>query len=145
MGAGDHETTALWREIDALLADTRAARPLDQSDALLDLDRVADVEAAPCLHELARALDGWDGRLLLRAPDDALAPEVRAGDRLVIAPGAAAGDGALVVAVAAGALTVRRLRAREGRAWLEAGSRAPLALGPLVAILGVVVELRRAV
>ncbi|MGN6757289.1 MAG: hypothetical protein ACTHMJ_12985 [Thermomicrobiales bacterium] len=145
MGAGEPELSAFWHEIDELLAGACVARPLQQADALLDLDRVPCNAAAPFLHALVRALDGWDGRLLLRAPDDAFAPEVRTGDRLVIAPEVAASDGYLVVVFAGGALTLRRLRVRSGQDWLEAGSLAPLALGPVVAILGVGVVLRRAV
>jgi hypothetical protein len=144
MDASESELTPLWREIDGLLAGARVVCPLQQSDALLDLDRVPSDASVLLLHALACALDGWDGHLLLRAPDDTLAPAVRAGDRLVIAPEGAAGDGDLVVIFAAGALTLRRLRVRAGQEWFEAGSLVPIALGPLVAILGVVVELRRA-
>ena len=144
MTAGERSLSALWHDIDSLLARARTSRPLQQSDALLDLDRLPGDAATPLLEKLARAMDGWEGRLLLRAADDALAPEVRAGDQLVIDPAIAACDCHLVVAFAAGALTPRRLRARAGQNWLEAGSIAPVALGPLVAILGVVIELRRA-
>ena len=144
MAAGEHEMSILWQEIAALLSYARVSCPLDQPDALLDLDRLPGGAAVPLLEKLARAMAGWDGRLVLRAPDDALAPEVLTGDRLVIDPEIAAYGGQLVVAFAGGVLTLRRLRVREGQHWLEAGLSAPPALGPLVAILGVVVELHRA-
>ena len=144
MTAGEQGPAALWRDIDALLARAREERPLHQSDTLLDLDRLGRGNGVPFLEILARAVDGWDGRLLLSATDDSLAPDVRPGDRLVIDAEIETRDGSLVVAFADGALTIRRLHVRGGRHWLEAGQHAPIPLGPLVAIVGVVVELRRA-
>jgi hypothetical protein len=144
MSAGEKELTTLWCEIDSLLARARAARPLHQSDALLDLDRLTANAAMPLLERLARAVDGWDGRLLLSATDDTLTPEVNTGDRLVIDPEREAKDGSLVVAFANSGLVVRRLRMRAGRQSLEADGQATIPLGPLVALVGVVVELRRA-
>jgi SOS-response transcriptional repressor LexA len=88
-------------------------------------------------------MEGWDGRLLLTATDDGLAPDIRLGDRLVIDAAADARDGDCVVAFAGGALLIRRWRVRAGEHWLESGECAPLRLGPLVAILGVIIELRR--
>jgi hypothetical protein len=145
MSASEQDLSTLWRAIDGHLARGRASRPRHQSDALLDLDRLPVCDDLPLLARLGRAVAGWEGRLVLRVPDDTLAPEVRVGDRLMIDPEIAPGDGQLVVAFAAGALTVRRLRVRADRNWLEAGTLAPIWLGPLVAILGRVVELRRAV
>src|SRR5690348_14230066 len=98
VSASERELGSLWHEIDALLACARATCPLQQSDALLDLDRLPGDMTVPLLAKLARAVESWEGRLLLRAPDDALAPEVRAGDHLVLDPAIAAGDDQLIVA-----------------------------------------------
>lgn len=144
MSAGEKELTTLWRDIDALLAQARATRPLHRTDALLDLDRLRGGGDMPLLERLARAVDGWDGHLLLGATDNSLAPDVWVGDRLVIDPETDARDGNLVVAFTDGRLIIRRLRARDGHHWLESGESAPLRVGALVAIVGVVVELRRA-
>jgi hypothetical protein len=143
MSATERDLSTLFCEIDALLARARAARPLHQSDALLDLDRLTANTAMPLLERLARAVDGWDGRLLLSATDDTLAPDLHTGDRLVIDPECEAKDGSLVVAFANSGLVVRRLRVRPGRQSLEADGHTPIPLGPLVALVGVVVELRR--
>jgi hypothetical protein len=145
MTAGEPGLTILWRDIDALLARARAARPLHRADPLLDLDQLSGCGEIPLLERLARATEGWEGRLVLTATDDSLAPDILVGDRLVVDMAIEGRDGDLVLAYTEGALIVRRLCARGGQPWPVAREGAPLALGPLVAIIGVVVELRRAI
>jgi hypothetical protein len=143
VSANERKLTALWCEIETFLARPRVARPLYRADALLDLDQLTANTASPLPGLLAHAIDGWEGRLLLSVADKAPVPEIQAGDRLVIDPEEEANDGSLVVAYAEGTLLVRRLRMRAGRQSLEVDGRAAIPLGPLVAIVGVVVELRR--
>jgi hypothetical protein len=145
MDTDERSRTALWRDIDALLVHARVARPLRCADALLDLARLAAEGATtPPIARLVAALEGWDGRLLVSAPDDALAPAVRAGDRVVVDPAAEPREGSVVLAFADGTLALRRLTWRDGRQWLATDAGAAMPLGPGVAILGVAVELRRA-
>ncbi len=144
MSVSNGEQTLFWRQIEELLARAREVRPLHRTDALLDLGRLIDEETTlPLIARLTEALDGWDGQLLLAVPDDALAPQLRAGDRLVVAPGAEPAEGDWVVVFTVGTLLVRQLLWRGGRQWLLAGEGQALPLGPEVAILGVVHELRR--
>lgn len=145
MSAGEQGLTPLWRDIEVALARARDARPLQRADPLLDLDRLKECAELPLLERLAHAIEGWDGRLILSATDDSLAPAIRVGDRLVVDTTIDARDGDLVLAYTEDALIARGLQLRDGRQWLVAGEGAPLALGPLVAIIGVIVELRRAI
>jgi hypothetical protein len=144
MGVSNGEQTLFWRQIEELLARAREVRPLYRADALLDLGSlIGEDTTLPLLARLVEALDGWDGQLLLAMPDDALAPQVRVGDRLVIEPGATPAEGDLVLVFAAGELLVRTLAWRAGRQWLLASGGRAMPLGPEVAILGVAGEMRR--
>lgn len=143
MATGGGTDTALWRDIAGCLARARVARPLHCADALLDLTAVAD-GPGPLLPRLAGALAGWDGHLLAGVPDDALAPALRLGDQIVVAPACEPADGDLVLAYADGALVVRRLdRVHDEQRLAADDGRAPVRLGPTVALVGVVLELRR--
>lgn len=145
MSASNGEQATLWGEIDALLARARRQCPLRHAEALLDLARLAaDDDGRPLPARLAAALEGWDGRLLLPAPDDALVPAACAGDALVVDPAADLEGGHPVVALLGGRLAVRYLAWRGGTQWLAGPGGAAIPLGPEVAILGVVVEARRA-
>jgi len=143
MSIDEQRQSTLWADIDALLTQARDARPLHRAESLLDLDRLIGCAAPSLPARLARAMEGWEDRLLLGAIDDGLAPDVRIGDRLVIDTDIEASDGDIVVVFTAGALFVRRLRLRDGQHWLESGKTTPSQLSPQVAILGVVVEVRR--
>ena len=86
MSVSNSEQTLFWREIEELLARAREVRPLHHAEALLDLGRLVEQGIpTPLIARLVEALEGWDGRLLAMVPDDALAPTLRSGDRLVIA------------------------------------------------------------
>ena len=146
MSASNGELTTLWRDIDALLAQAREVRPLRHADALLDVARLeADRGDQSLLIRLAEALAGWDGRLLVPAPDDALAPTIERGDGLVVDTEAEPQGGNLVVAFRNSDLLVRYLTWRDAQQWLVAAGYAAIPLGPEVAILGIVVETRRTV
>ena len=146
MGTSNGELTTLWRDIDGLLARAREARPLRHADALLDVARLeADRGDLSLLTRLAEALAGWDGRLLVPAPDDALAPAIERGDGLVVDTETEAQGGNLVVAFRDSGLLVRYLTWRDARQWFVAAGCAAIPLGPEVAILGIVLEVRRAV
>lgn len=144
MSVSNGEQTRFWREIEELLAQARVVRPLHHAEALLDLGRVVAEEGAgtPLIARLTGAMDGWDGRLIVPLADDALAPALRAGDRLVVDPLAEPREGDLILAYAGGALVARTLARRGGRQWLVAGADVGIPLGPGVAILGVAVEAR---
>lgn len=144
MSASKSEQAAFWRDIEQLLARAREIRPLRHADALLDVARLLRDrgEMAP-IERLAEALEGWDGRLLVPAPDDTLAPAVGAGDGLVVDPNIAPDGGNLIVAIRGAGFLVRYLTWRDGQQWLAAPGCAALPLGPEIAILGVVVETRR--
>ena len=145
MGASNGEQATLWREIEELLARARETRPLHHADALLDVTRrAANCGELSLITRLAEALEGWDGQLLLAVPDNALAPLVRHGDRAVVDAEIDPSEGDIVALFVCGDLLLRNLTWRDGRQWLMAAGCAPIALGPEVAILGVVVELRRA-
>lgn len=144
MSARESDLTTLHREIEAFLAGARCARPVQQAAPLLDLDQLCAGRAGSALvARLGAALDGWTGQFHLRAADDTFAPQVRAGDRLTIDPEETADEGDLVVAFADGALHLLRLARRDGRRALIGGDTVARSLGPEVAILGPVVELRR--
>jgi hypothetical protein len=146
MSIGDAGQTTLWREIEELLAHARQVRPLHHAEALLDIARVAgESGTTPLITRLAEAMEEWDGRLLVAVSDDALAPTLRTGDRLVVDWQCQPEEGDLVVAFTDGGLIARGLTWRERRQWLVSTDGCPpIPLGPEVAILGVVVELRRA-
>ena len=147
MGTGETGQTTLWREIEELLANAREARPLHHAEALLDLARLTTTQSPrPLIARLAEALEDWDGRLLVALDDDALAPALRLGDRLVVDWQLQPEEGDLVIALAGGTLVARALTWRDGRQWLVGnGDHAPIPLGPEVGILGMVVEVRRPV
>lgn len=142
--ARESDLTTLCREIEDFLARARRERPVQQAAPLLDLDqRRAGWGGTAHVARLGAALDGWAGQFQWRAADGTFAPEVRAGARLTIDPEETADEGNLVVAFADGALHLLRLARRDGRRALVGGDQRPRPLGPAVAILGPVVELRR--
>lgn len=144
MDAEENRLATLWHDIAELLAKARIVRPLHRDDALLDLTRVmASAGPIPLLACLAEVLEGWCGRLLIAVPDDALAPALQGGDRLVVDPGAVPTERSVVIALVCGSLSVRCITFRGGRQWLGTSGDAALPLEPTVAILGVAVEVRR--
>jgi SOS-response transcriptional repressor LexA len=147
MGTGETGQTTLWREIEELLANAREARPLHHSEALLDIARLTTTQSTlPLIVRLAEALEDWDGRLLVAQDNDALAPTLRSGDRLVVDWQLQPDEGDLVIAFAGGTLVARALTWQDGRQWLLGNDGcAPIPLGPEVGILGVIVEVRRPV
>jgi hypothetical protein len=146
IGDAGQTTSILWRESVELLANAREARPLHHAEALLDLARVtAETHAKPLILRLAEAMADWDGRLLVAVGDDVLAPTLRAGDHLVVDWQMQPEEGDLVIAFVGGALIARAITWHERQQWLVANDgSAAIPLGPEVGILGVVVELRRA-
>ena len=145
IGDAGRTTATLWREIEELLANARVARPLHHAEALLDIARLtAEVHPKPLIARLAEAMEDWDGRLLVAVGDDALAPTLRAGDRLVVDWQLQPDEGDLVIAFASGGLIARAITWQNRQQWLVANDgSAPIPLGPEVGILGVVTELRR--
>lgn len=145
MGTGETGQATLWREIEELLANARETRPLHHAETLLDIARLATTRSPlPLIVRLAEALEDWDGRLLVAMDDDALAPTLCSGDRLVVDWQLQPDEGDLIVAFAGGALVARALTWQDGRQWLLGNDGcAPIPLGPEVGILGVIVEVRR--
>jgi hypothetical protein len=144
MSARESELTTLCREIETFLARARRDRPVQQAAPLLDLDQLcAGRRGTALVAHLSGALEGWAGQLQLRAADETFAPQVCAGDRLTIDPEETADAGDLVVAFADGALHLLRLTRLDGRRALVGGDGQARPLGPAVAILGPVVEVRR--
>ena len=144
MSINERELATLCDEIETFLAQARRPRPLQQAAPLLDLDQLsAGREGVALIAHLGAALEGWSGQLHLRVADDALAPTVQAGDRLTIDPEGTSREGDLVVAFFDGALQLRRLARHAGRQALVGGNDTPRPLGPDVALLGPVIELRR--
>ena len=110
IGDAGRTTATLWREIEELLANARVARPLHHAEALLDIARLtAEVHPKPLIARLAEAMEDWDGRLLVAVGDDALAPTLRAGDRLVVDWQLQPDEGDLVIAFASGGLIARAI------------------------------------
>jgi hypothetical protein len=146
MSIGESGQATLWREIEELLANARQVRPLHHAEALLDIARLmAERHPTPLITRLAEAMEDWDGRLLVAVDDDALAPTLRTGDQLVVDWQIQPEEGDLVLAFAGGRLLARALTCHERRQWLVANDGCPpIQLGPEVCLLGVVIELRRA-